>query len=133
MDPQLVAFRARDGVLVPARLYTPEMVGKTRDPGKPAAIFIHGAGYLQNAHRYWSVYYREYMFHHLLAERGYVVLDLDYRGSAGYGRDWRTAIYAPHGRQGPGGRARRRRLARLRRTASIPRASASTAAATAGS
>jgi dipeptidyl aminopeptidase/acylaminoacyl peptidase len=33
------------------------------------------------------------MFHHLLASRGYVVLELDYRGSAGYGRDWRTAIY----------------------------------------
>jgi dipeptidyl aminopeptidase/acylaminoacyl peptidase len=33
------------------------------------------------------------MFHHLLASRGYVVLDIDYRGSAGYGRDWRTAIY----------------------------------------
>ena len=38
-------------------------------------------------------YYREYMFHNLLASRGYVVLDPDYRGSAGYGRDWRTAIY----------------------------------------
>jgi len=33
------------------------------------------------------------MFHHLLASRGYVVLDPDYRASAGYGRDWRTAIY----------------------------------------
>jgi dipeptidyl aminopeptidase/acylaminoacyl peptidase len=33
------------------------------------------------------------MFHHLLASRGYTVLDLDYRGSAGHGRDWRTAIY----------------------------------------
>jgi len=93
VDPQLVAFPARDGAKVPARLYTPEMVGKTRDPKKPAAIFVHGAGYLQNAHRYWSTYYREYMFHHLLADRGYVVLDLDYRGSAGYGREWRTAIY----------------------------------------
>jgi dipeptidyl aminopeptidase/acylaminoacyl peptidase len=33
------------------------------------------------------------MFHHLLASRGYVVLDPDYRASSGYGRDWRTAIY----------------------------------------
>jgi dipeptidyl aminopeptidase/acylaminoacyl peptidase len=93
VEPKLVRFRARDGAMVPARLFTPEMVGKARDPKRPAAIFIHGAGYLQNAHRYWSVYYREYMFHHLLADRGYVVLDVDYRGSAGYGRDWRTAIY----------------------------------------
>src|SRR6185503_5275316 len=48
---------------------------------------------LQNVHKWWSSYYREYMFHHLLASRGYTVLDLDYRGSAGLGRDWRTAIY----------------------------------------
>jgi dipeptidyl aminopeptidase/acylaminoacyl peptidase len=93
LDPTLVHFTARDGVEVPARLYTPEMVGAKRHPRRPAVIFVHGAGYLQNAHRYWSSYYREYMFHHLLASRGYVVLDVDYRGSAGYGRDWRTAIY----------------------------------------
>ena len=48
---------------------------------------------LQNAHKYWSSYFREYMFHNLLASRGYVVLDVDYRASSGYGRDWRTAIY----------------------------------------
>ena len=69
------------------------MVGARRHPSRPAVVFVHGAGYLQNAHRYWSTYYREYMFHHLLASRGYVVLDVDYRGSAGHGRDWRTAIY----------------------------------------
>src|SRR5258708_12776198 len=33
------------------------------------------------------------MFENLLASRGYVVLDPDYRASSGYGRDWRTAIY----------------------------------------
>jgi dipeptidyl aminopeptidase/acylaminoacyl peptidase len=93
VEPQLVTYKARDGVEVYARLYTPEMVGARRHPGNPAVIFVHGAGYLQNAHRYWSTYYREYMFHHLLASRGYVVLDPDYRASAGYGRDWRTAIY----------------------------------------
>jgi dipeptidyl aminopeptidase/acylaminoacyl peptidase len=33
------------------------------------------------------------MFHHLLREQGYTVLDVDYRASEGYGRDYRTAIY----------------------------------------
>jgi dipeptidyl aminopeptidase/acylaminoacyl peptidase len=33
------------------------------------------------------------MFHNLLVDKGYTVLDLDYRASAGYGRDWRTGIY----------------------------------------
>ena len=93
VDPKLVMVKARDGALVPARLYTPEMVGASRDASRPGVVFVHGAGYLQNAHRYWSTYYREYMFHNLLAKKGYVVLDVDYRGSAGYGRDWRTAIY----------------------------------------
>lgn len=61
--------------------------------GRPCVLFVHGAGYLQNAHRGWSGYYREFLFHDWLARRGVVVLDLDYRASAGYGRDWRTAIY----------------------------------------
>jgi dipeptidyl aminopeptidase/acylaminoacyl peptidase len=93
IDPKVISYKARDGVDVYARLYTPEMIGARRDPSRPGVVFVHGAGYLQNAHRYWSTYFREYMFHNLLASRGYVVLDVDYRASAGYGRDWRTAIY----------------------------------------
>jgi dipeptidyl aminopeptidase/acylaminoacyl peptidase len=92
-DPQLVTFKARDGVEVYARLFTPEMMGAKRDASRPGVVFVHGAGYAQNAHRYWASYFREYMFHNLLASRGYVVLDVDYRASSGYGRDWRTAIY----------------------------------------
>jgi dipeptidyl aminopeptidase/acylaminoacyl peptidase len=93
IDPKVITFKARDGVDVHARLFTPEMIGARRDPARPGVVFVHGAGYLQNAHRYWSTYFREYMFHNLLASRGYVVLDVDYRASSGYGRDWRAAIY----------------------------------------
>ncbi len=93
IDPKVITFKARDGVDVYARLFTPEMIGARRDPAHPGVVFVHGAGYLQNAHKYWSTYHREYMFHNLLASRGYVVLDVDYRASEGYGRDWRTAIY----------------------------------------
>jgi dipeptidyl aminopeptidase/acylaminoacyl peptidase len=89
IDPPIVTFKARDGVEVPARLYKPLKWQK----GGPAVLFVHGAGYLQNVHKWWSSYYREYMFHHLLMERGFMVMDVDYRASAGYGRDWRTAIY----------------------------------------
>jgi dipeptidyl aminopeptidase/acylaminoacyl peptidase len=89
--PEIVHITARDGVRVPARIYRPADVNA--QPSGAAVIFVHGAGYLQNVHNWWSSYYREYMFSHLLASRGYVVLDIDYRGSAGYGRDWRTAIY----------------------------------------
>jgi dipeptidyl aminopeptidase/acylaminoacyl peptidase len=93
VEPQLITYRTRDGAEVYARLFTPEMLGARRDAAAPAVVFVHGAGYAQNAHKYWASYYREYMFHNLLASKGYVVLDPDYRASAGYGRDWRTAIY----------------------------------------
>ncbi|MEX2494680.1 MAG: prolyl oligopeptidase family serine peptidase [Woeseia sp.] len=64
----------------------------------PAVMFVHGAGYTQNAHTGWPYYFREFMFHTLLANEGYVVIDMDYRASKGYGRDWRTAIYRNMGR-----------------------------------
>ncbi|MBL8209925.1 MAG: S9 family peptidase [Bryobacterales bacterium] len=89
LDVPIVQVPARDGTQVPARLYKP----KNYRRGGPLVIFVHGAGYLQNVHKLWSNYAREYLFHHLLMERGYLVLDLDYRASAGYGRDWRTAVY----------------------------------------
>ena len=87
--PEYIKFKGSDGTLVPARLYKPANQVKNG----PAVIFVHGAGYLQNAHRWWSDYYHEYMFNNFLVDQGYTVLDIDYRGSAGYGRDWRTAIY----------------------------------------
>ncbi|WP_340113701.1 S9 family peptidase [Maribellus mangrovi] len=87
--PEYITFNATDGAEVYARLYRPESPVKQR----PAVIFVHGAGYLQNAHKWWSDYFHEYQFHNILVDNGYTVLDIDYRGSAGYGRDWRTGIY----------------------------------------
>ena len=63
----------------------------------PAVLFVHGAGYLQDVTKGWSYYFREQMFNNLLTQEGYVVLDMDYRASAGYGRDWRDAIYRQMG------------------------------------
>jgi dipeptidyl aminopeptidase/acylaminoacyl peptidase len=88
-DPEVITFTASDGAQVYARIYKPA----NPDPNKPAVLFVHGAGYLQNAHKWWSSYFREYMFNNMLTDNGYYVMDVDYRGSAGYGRDWRTGIY----------------------------------------
>ena len=77
-----------------SRFYPTSSDATRGEDGKRAAvIFVHGAGYLQNAHHGWSNYFREFMFHTWLNRNGYVVLDMDYRASEGYGRDWRTAIY----------------------------------------
>lgn len=88
-EPKIISFLARDGQRIYARIYEPTAKLKN----KKAVIFVHGAGYLQNAHKWWSNYSREYMFHNLLADKGYTVLDIDYRASAGYGREVRTGIY----------------------------------------
>ncbi|HEY3739700.1 MAG TPA: prolyl oligopeptidase family serine peptidase [Bryobacteraceae bacterium] len=89
LDVPIIEFTARDGVKVPARFYKPADF----KPGGPAVVFVHGAGYTQNVHKYWASYSHEYMFHHFLMEHGYAVLDIDYRASSGYGREWRTSIY----------------------------------------
>lgn len=95
IDSEIIRFEARDGVEVPGTLYKP-----TADKKNGAAvIFVHGAGYLQNVHRWWPSYYREYMFHNLLVDNGYTVFAIDFRASEGYGRDWRTAIYRHMGGQ----------------------------------
>lgn len=91
LKPAIVKIPASDGIEVPARIYRPQDMGV--QPNGGAVMFVHGAGYLHNVHDFWSQYAREYMFNQLLASKGYIVLDIDYRGSAGYGRDWRTAIY----------------------------------------
>ncbi|HEU4991931.1 MAG TPA: S9 family peptidase [Luteimonas sp.] len=104
-DTRSAAFRAIPWI-APERVEMPSehgagtVYGKfygpaVREPGRkyPLVMFVHGAGYLQNAELRWPDYFREQMFHNVLVQRGYEVLDLDYRGSSGYGRDWRTAIY----------------------------------------
>ncbi len=88
-EPDMVTFKNRHGVDVHARVYKPA----SPHPSKPAVVFVHGAGYLQNVHYWWSQYFREYMFNNLLADRGYTVIDIDYTASSGYGRDHRTGIY----------------------------------------
>ena len=89
MDPEIVNFTAKDGASVPCTLYKPALDKKNG----AAVIFVHGAGYLQNVHYWWPSYFREYMFHNFLVDNGYTVLAIDFRASAGYGRDWRTGIY----------------------------------------
>jgi dipeptidyl aminopeptidase/acylaminoacyl peptidase len=89
-ENKIFTITARDGQPIYARLYEP----KEGTKNNAAVIFVHGAGYLQNVHFGWSNNYpREYMFNNLLADKGYTVIDIDYRGSSGYGRDWRTGIY----------------------------------------
>ncbi|MCD2517371.1 prolyl oligopeptidase family serine peptidase [Massilia sp. G4R7] len=96
VEPRYVAVpSSAGGDPVWAKLYRPAQL----EPGKkyPVVMFVHGAGYLQNVTRRYPNYFREQMFHNLLVQNGYVVLDMDYRASKGYGAKWRTAIYRQMG------------------------------------
>lgn len=96
--PKIVAVPSSHGEQpIYAKVYLPQGFDSTKAEQYPAVIFNHGAGYLQNSHYGFSGYFREFMFHNLLAQQGYVVMDMDYRASKGYGRDWRTAIYRQMG------------------------------------
>lgn len=92
-------------VRIPSKHGAGEVWGKFYGPARleagkqyPIVLFVHGAGYLQNVHAGYPNYFREQMFHNLLVQHGYIVLDLDFRASSGYGRDWRTAIYRHMGK-----------------------------------
>ena len=91
--PGFIEIASRDGKKIPAKIYLPPGHNPKAKTKYPMVIFVHGAGYLQNVINGWNNYYREFMFNDMLAKNGYVVLDIDYRGSAGYGRDWRTDVY----------------------------------------
>ncbi len=92
IDPPIVAVPSSH---VDEPIYSKIYLPAHHDSSKsyPAVMFVHGAGYTQNADAGWPYYFREGMFHILLTQHGYVDIDMDFRASVGYGRDWRTAIY----------------------------------------
>ena len=98
--PQRLTVRAPDGATVYAHVYLPPEV-ELDAPGPPraAVVFAHGAGYLQNVTDSMTRYPLNAMFHSRLARLGYPVIDVDYRGSAGYGRDFRTDVQGHLGGQ----------------------------------
>ncbi len=96
IDPAIVAVPSSH---VDEPIYSKIYLPADHDASKsyPAVMFVHGAGYTQNSDAGWPYYFREGMFHNLLTQHGYVVIDMDFRASEGYGRDWRTAIYRQMG------------------------------------
>jgi dipeptidyl-peptidase-4 len=63
-------------------------------PKHPAIVYIHGSGYATSVLKQWGSYQElRFAFNNYLASRGYVILEMDYRGSTGYGRDWRSGVY----------------------------------------
>jgi dipeptidyl aminopeptidase/acylaminoacyl peptidase len=95
--PKIVEVPSSHGAgVIYAKYYGPANESDASS-SRPAVIFVHGAGYLQDVSESATYYQHEQLFNNLLVQQGYVVLDLDYRASEGYGSAWRTAIYRQMG------------------------------------
>jgi dipeptidyl aminopeptidase/acylaminoacyl peptidase len=81
-------------MLLPAG-YNPDDPNARR---RPAVIYIHGSGSATSVLKQWGSYQElRFVFNNYLAHEGYVVLEMDYRGSTNYGREWRTGLYLDMG------------------------------------
>ncbi len=80
-----VALDARDGLRVEGTLWRPAAgTGKRGGRRVPTIIYPHGGPT-------WQAYRAFSPFRLLLAQEGYAFLDVDFRGSTGYGRAFRQA------------------------------------------
>lgn len=60
----------------------------------PAIVYIHGSGIATSVLDQWGSYQElRFVLNEYLAHSGYVILEMDYRGSTNYGRAWRTGVY----------------------------------------
>ena len=89
VEPQLVTFRAPDGLLIHAQLFVPP-----NDAGKHCAvIFNHGGSRRQMlpGFHYLEFYTDLYESNQYYANHGCVVLSINYRSGIMYGHDFRQA------------------------------------------
>ena len=80
-DMRPVSFRSRDGLLIHGYLTTPRRVPATN---LPLVLLVHGGPWARDV---WG-FQPEVQ---LLANRGYAVLQVNYRGSTGYGEEFFNA------------------------------------------
>ena len=90
-EPERVRFAARDGLPIEATLWRPAgATGRRGAQRVPAIVYAHGGPTAHNE-RTWGP------FKQLLVQEGYAVLDVDFRGSTGYGRAFREANHGEWG------------------------------------
>ena len=90
--PDIITFNnEEDGQKLYGFVYKP----KNFNPKKkyPLICFVHGAGYLQNITNGFSPYRDNFMVNTYLTQNDFIVLDIDFRGSMGYGKEFRNKTY----------------------------------------
>jgi dipeptidyl aminopeptidase/acylaminoacyl peptidase len=91
VEPEPVVYAAADGMRIHAQLFRP----RGARPGErlPAVVFIHGGSRRQMllGWHYMNYYNFAYGMHQYMANRGYVVLSINFRSGTGYGMEFREA------------------------------------------
>jgi len=85
------SYRARDGLEIPAYLSLPVGVGARPERPLPAIVMPHGGPGARDFSSFDPLV-------QLFTSRGYAVLQMNYRGSAGYGSEFRSAGYREWGK-----------------------------------
>jgi len=87
--PELVIVKVPDGLDIPCQLFLP----KGAKPGdrRPAVVYTHGGPIRQMllGWHYMEFYAEAYGINQYFANRGYVVISINYRSGVGYGRSFR--------------------------------------------
>ena len=91
VTPQLVIVKAADGLEVPCQLFLPK--GAKAGDKRPAVVYTHGGPIRQMliGWHYMEFYSEAYGINQYFANRGYVVISINYRSGIGYGRSFREA------------------------------------------
>jgi dipeptidyl aminopeptidase/acylaminoacyl peptidase len=92
VEPQIVTFKSEDGLEIHGQLFVP----RNHAASAPALIFVHGGPprQMMPGFHYMYYYHNAYAENQYLASRGYVVLSVNYRLGAMYGRAFREPANA---------------------------------------
>jgi dipeptidyl aminopeptidase/acylaminoacyl peptidase len=91
VTPEAVIFSAADGMRIHGQLFLP---AKPANERRPAIVFFHGGSRRQMLLGWHYMYYysNAYAMNQFLANRGYIVLSVNYRSGIGYGLEFREAL-----------------------------------------
>jgi dipeptidyl-peptidase-4 len=91
VTPQLVTVKAADGLEIPCQIFLPK--GAKAGDKRPAIVYTHGGPIRQMllGWHYMEFYSEAYGINQFFANRGYVVISINYRSGIGYGRSFREA------------------------------------------
>jgi acetyl esterase/lipase len=90
--------KSRDSINLPIHVYLPNGSDKNNDgipdTPLPTILYVHGGPWVGVSH--WNQYFQWRNFQ-LLANRGYAVINCDFRGATGYGKEFTTKSYKKWG------------------------------------